>query len=128
MRRRLEGPGEAGEAAPLSAPSAAAPSDAVVAEPEPTGAPATGTPEPALGGPPAASGRPEPAAAAASGESRGTDRRTEGSPPSDGGNVLDLGPIGGAAAGRAALRTLRRPGFWVGFVLMMMAVLWLVLR
>lgn len=125
MRKRLEGPGEAGE----TGETAAAPSEAVVAEPEPTGAAARGEAEPALGGPPAASGRPEPAAAAAVGETPGTARRVESSPSrEDGGNVLDLGPIGGAAAGRAALRTLRRPGFWVGFVLVMVVVLWLVLR
>ncbi|HEX6202056.1 MAG TPA: SRPBCC family protein [Thermoanaerobaculia bacterium] len=121
MRRRLEGPGEAGETA------AAAP-EAVVAEPEPTGAPATGAPEPAVGGPPVATGRPEPAAAAALGEPPAAARRAESSPSrQDGEDVLDLGAIGGAAAGRAALRALRRPGFWVG-VAVLVVILWLVLR
>jgi hypothetical protein len=112
MRQRLEGPAEAeaagdgpgevvaaasGERAPTVL-SAAAPSEAVVAEPEPTGA--------------AAAGEPEPAAPAAS---------------RHGGDVLDLGAIGGAAVGRAVLRTLGRPGFWVG-VAVVVVILWLVLR
>jgi len=39
--------------------------------------------------------------------------------------VLDVGALGAQAAGRAALRTLRRPGFWIGVVVVVVLVYWL---
>jgi hypothetical protein len=39
--------------------------------------------------------------------------------------VLDVGALGAQAAGRAALRTLRRPGFWIGVVVLVLVVYWL---
>jgi carbon monoxide dehydrogenase subunit G len=41
--------------------------------------------------------------------------------------VLDVGSIGAAAAGRAAGRTLRSPGFWIA-VLVLIAIVWFFLR
>ena len=42
--------------------------------------------------------------------------------------ALDLGSLGAAAAGRAAGRTLRRPGFWIAVVALAVVVCWLLLR
>jgi carbon monoxide dehydrogenase subunit G len=42
--------------------------------------------------------------------------------------VLDVGALGAQAAGRAALRTLRRPAFWVGFAIAVLLVYWLTRR
>ncbi len=42
--------------------------------------------------------------------------------------ALDVLELGRAAAGRAALRTLRRPGFWVVVVLLALLVYWFFLR
>jgi uncharacterized protein len=36
--------------------------------------------------------------------------------------VLDVGSLGAAAVGRAAARTLRRPGFWVALLLLVLAL------
>jgi hypothetical protein len=41
--------------------------------------------------------------------------------------VLDVGALGAAAAGRAAGRTLRRPGFWIALIVLA-AVIYLLLR
>jgi carbon monoxide dehydrogenase subunit G len=41
--------------------------------------------------------------------------------------VLDVGSLGAAAAGRAAGRTLRSPGFWIA-VLVLAAIVWFFLR
>jgi uncharacterized protein len=43
-------------------------------------------------------------------------------------NVLDVGGIGTAALGRAAMRTLRRPGFWITFAAVVLIVYWWVTR
>jgi carbon monoxide dehydrogenase subunit G len=37
---------------------------------------------------------------------------------------LDIGAIGTAAAGRAALRTLRRPGFWIAAAVLVLLIYW----
>jgi carbon monoxide dehydrogenase subunit G len=39
-------------------------------------------------------------------------------------NVLDVGALGSAALGRAAMRTLRRPGFWIGVTVVVVIVYW----
>ncbi len=38
--------------------------------------------------------------------------------------ALDLGALGAAAAGRAATRTLRRPGFWIAVLVVAAVVYW----
>ncbi|HXO30245.1 MAG TPA: SRPBCC family protein [Thermoanaerobaculia bacterium] len=43
-------------------------------------------------------------------------------------NVLDIGAFGSAALGRAAMRTLRRPGFWIAVALVVVIVYWLATR
>jgi carbon monoxide dehydrogenase subunit G len=43
-------------------------------------------------------------------------------------NVLDVGALGAAAAGRAASRTLQRPGFWIAVVALAALIYWLVGR
>jgi carbon monoxide dehydrogenase subunit G len=47
-------------------------------------------------------------------------------PPSE--NVLDVGALGAAAAGRAAGRTLRRPIFWIVVIVLALLLYWLFLR
>ena len=43
-------------------------------------------------------------------------------------NVLDVGAIGAAAAGRAAKRTLSRPGFWIAVIVIAFLIYWFLLR
>src|SRR3954469_25016739 len=43
-------------------------------------------------------------------------------------NVLDVGALGAAAAGRAAGRTLRRPIFWIVVVVLALLLYWLFFR
>jgi carbon monoxide dehydrogenase subunit G len=38
--------------------------------------------------------------------------------------VLDVGSLGAAAAGRAAARTLRRPGFWIAVIVLALLLYW----
>lgn len=83
---------------PVTAPEAPA---APVAEVPPAAAEMAATPEPAPAPP-----SPSPAAQEA---------------------ALDLGAIGAAAAGRAAGRTLRRPGFWIVLIVLAL-LLWFFLR
>jgi carbon monoxide dehydrogenase subunit G len=45
--------------------------------------------------------------------------------PVAGDAVLDVGALGAAAAGRAAARMLRRPGFWIGLVAGALLLYWL---
>ena len=49
-------------------------------------------------------------------------------PPAATENVLDVGALGSAALGRAAMRTLRRPGFWIGAAVVVVIVYWLATR
>jgi uncharacterized protein len=49
-------------------------------------------------------------------------------PPPSAENVLDVGALGSAALGRAAMRTLRRPGFWIGVAVVVVIVYWLATR
>jgi carbon monoxide dehydrogenase subunit G len=43
-------------------------------------------------------------------------------PPTE--NVLDVGELGAQAAGRAAIRTLSRPGFWIVVVVLALLLYW----
>lgn len=43
-------------------------------------------------------------------------------------DVLDVGALGSAALGRAAMRTLRRPAFWIGVAAVVLIVYWWVTR
>jgi carbon monoxide dehydrogenase subunit G len=43
-------------------------------------------------------------------------------------DVLDVGALGAAAAGRAAGRTLRRPSFWIAVVILAVVIYWLFIR
>ena len=45
-------------------------------------------------------------------------------PPPAAENVLDVGALGSAALGHAAMRTLRRPGFWIGVAVVVVIVYW----
>ena len=49
-------------------------------------------------------------------------------PPPAAENVLDVGSLGAAAAGRAAARTFTRPGFWIAVIVLALLVYWLVNR
>ncbi len=107
MRRELEAPAAATAASPApvtiesaSAIPAAAATEGVAVVPAATTAAAAGT---------AAAAQPAPPVAAES-------------------EALDLGALGAAAAGRAAARTLRRPGFWIGVVVVAVLLWWLFLR
>lgn len=80
---------------PAAAPEAPA---APVAEAPPAAAEMAATPAPAPAPPPPAPAAPEAA--------------------------LDLGAIGAAAAGRAAGRTLRRPGFWIAILVLALLIFW----
>jgi len=53
---------------------------------------------------------------------------TSPSPPASEENVLDVGALGTAALGHAAMRTLRRPGFWITVVALVLIVYWWVAR
>lgn len=45
-------------------------------------------------------------------------------PPPAAENVLDVGSLGAAAAGRAAGRVLRTPGFWIAVIVLALLVYW----
>jgi uncharacterized protein len=45
-------------------------------------------------------------------------------PPTAEENVLDVGALGAAAAGRAAARTLRRPAFWIAVIVLALLLFW----
>jgi carbon monoxide dehydrogenase subunit G len=49
-------------------------------------------------------------------------------PPPAADNVLDVGSLGAQAAGRAALRTLSRPGFWIAVIVLALLIYWLTHR
>ncbi len=106
MRRELEtAPAAASPAAsPATPPPAPAPlAVAAPAAAAPTAAPVE--PAPVAASPPPAPSVSAPAVAA-----------------------LDVGALGAVAARRAALRTLRRPGFWIAVVALALAVYWLLHR
>jgi uncharacterized protein len=46
-------------------------------------------------------------------------------PPAAGEAALDIGSLGAAAAGRAAGRTLQRPGFWITLIVLALLLYWL---
>jgi len=115
MRSELETPAaaETAPASPAPAPAATAAVAADAPSPVPTTLPPTApaaSPTPIPPAPPPPSAAPPPRPAAASEE------------------VLDVGALGAQAAGRAALRTLRRPGFWIGVVVLVLIVYWLLHR
>jgi len=113
MRRELETPAAAAAPAPapVAAPVAAVAEPAAPAEPEAVVDPTAGdapTPTPtALPSPAPTVAPPTPPPARAAEE------------------VLDVGALGAQAAGRAALRTLRRPGFWIGAAVVVLLIYWL---
>jgi carbon monoxide dehydrogenase subunit G len=49
-------------------------------------------------------------------------------PPPAAENVLDVGSLGAAAAGRAVSRMLRGPGFWIALIVLALLVYWLMNR
>lgn len=115
MRRELEAPAAAvpanpaAPAADTSAQPAAAPAVPAAAATEGVAVvPAATTP--AGGG--AAAASPAPPAA--------TEPQAE--------TALDLGALGAAAAGRAASRTLRRPGFWIAVAVVAIVIWWFFIR
>ncbi len=106
MRRQLETPAAPAAPAPAAAPAAPA-------EAETAAAPAGGI---SGGGAPAASApAPSPAPPAPA-------------PPPRQEAVLDVGAIGAKAVGRAAGRTLARPGFWIAVVLVAFLIYWFACR
>lgn len=104
MRRELETPAAA---APVAAPTPTETAPAVPLPMENVAAPAAPEPAPIAPAPPA----PSPPAPA---------RPTE--------DVLDVGALGAAAAGRAASRTLRRPGFWIVAIVLVVIIYWFFIR
>jgi carbon monoxide dehydrogenase subunit G len=79
------------------------------AAPEPT---AEAPPAPAISAAPVAAATPSPPPPAP--------------PPAE--NVLDVGALGAAAAGRAAGRTVRRPVFWIVVIVLALLLYWLFFR
>jgi carbon monoxide dehydrogenase subunit G len=118
MRRQLEGPGEpAAAAAGGTAGGEIAPATPAAAE----SAPASGEAKaeaPALGREAA-----EAAARAAVPEATAS---APARPPAE--PALDVLELGRAAAGRAAARTLGRPGFWIALAALALLVYWFLLR
>ncbi|MFY9824130.1 MAG: SRPBCC family protein [Thermoanaerobaculia bacterium] len=49
-------------------------------------------------------------------------------PPAAEDNVLDVGALGAQVAGRAAVRTLSRPGFWIVLIVLALLVYWFLLK
>jgi uncharacterized protein len=95
MRRQLETP-----ATPAASVAAVAPADPpVAAGAAPVGPPPAAVESSPVSPPPA----PAPAAEA----------------------VLDVGAIGAQAAGRAAVRILSRPGFWIAVIVLALLLFWL---
>jgi carbon monoxide dehydrogenase subunit G len=110
MRRELESAAPAPEAPAAAASGPPEPQAASAASAEmPSAAPAASSPAPA---PPAIA---PPARAAAP-------------PPPAQEAVLDVGAIGAKAVGRAAGRTLARPGFWIAVAVVAFLVYWFFLR
>jgi hypothetical protein len=139
MRRELEGPAPAATvAAPAPATTesvpavpAAAATEGVAVVPAATTAAAAGTAASTQAAPPTAA--ETEALAPLSGTNltprvkfAGSSDRREVEPQAQ--TSLDLGALGAAAAGRAAARTLRRPGFWIAVAVVAVLVWWIVLR
>ena len=106
MRRQLEAPAPAVADSPPAAavvPAPAAP-EAPAAAPSSPAAPSAPAPAPVAAAPPAAP------------------------PPPAKEEVLDVGAIGAQAAGRAALRTLKGPVFWIVVVVLALLVYWFARR
>lgn len=79
--------------------------------------------------PEAAAESPGPAAAASEPAAVSTPpTKPPPAPPPAAENVLDVGSLGAAAAGRAAARTLTRPAFWIVVIVLALLVYWLVNR
>jgi uncharacterized protein len=110
------GSAEQGPGAATSAAAAPANSAAVAPATSAAAAPATSAASAGEASSPAAPGAPAPAAAAL------PPALPPLRPPAAGDNVLDVGALGAAAAGRAAVRTLRRPGFWLAIAALAAAV------
>jgi carbon monoxide dehydrogenase subunit G len=111
MRAQLEAAGAAA-AVPTPASAAVEAAAAPAAAPSATPAPVR-PPDPAQFAAPVA---PIPAASSPS-----------AAPPAAAAEVLDLGALGAAAAGKAAGRMLRRPLFWVA-VAALIVLIWLLMR
>lgn len=109
MRAQLAGPaeGDGGGEAP----------------PAPSSAPASGGAAPGPGGAPSA-----PSAAPARGGTAAGPPRTATAAPVAQEEALDVGALGFRIFGRMAIRTLRRPVFWVGVVVVLALIYWLLIR
>lgn len=103
MRRELETPAAAPAAPP--APAAAPPAQETPAAPA--------VPE-------------KPAAAEMSAVAPAAPAPTPPAPASEA--VLDVGALGAAAAGRAAGRMVRRPGFWIAVLVIAAVIYWFLVR
>jgi carbon monoxide dehydrogenase subunit G len=103
MRRELEAP--PAPATPATAAPAPAPAPPSVAPAAVPAAAASGPVAPAA--PPVLAAAPAP-------------------PPTE--TALDVGALGAAAAGRAASRTLRRPGFWLALAVLALLAYWFFFR
>jgi carbon monoxide dehydrogenase subunit G len=120
MRRELEGT-PAGPGAPAATATAATTeTPAATAAPAGSTAPAS-TPAPA---PPPVASPTAPTAPWPAPEPAGATARSAASPPPEPAEPLDVGALGTAAAARAAVRTLRRPGFWVAVAAIALLVYW----
>jgi uncharacterized protein len=72
---------------------------------------------------PAAVAAPAPPAASPPAPAPAAPEPVIATPPAE--DVLDVGALGAAAAGRAAGRTLRRPGFWIAVAALALLLYWL---
>jgi uncharacterized protein len=106
MRRQLEEGGGAGEPGAAGREALEAPQAPAVASPASERNAASVPPAPSAAPPP----QPPPP------------------PPPSAENVLDVGALGTSALGRATMRTLRRPGFWITFAAVVLIVYWWVTR
>jgi len=105
MRRELE-------TAPAAAPAPAEPAPVIPTAPENVATP--GAPETA-----AVASVPSPPSPPAPAPPRPAPKNED---------VLDVGALGAAAAGRAAGRTLRSPGFWIAVIVVAVVIYWFFVR
>ena len=137
MRKELEGgaggtapAAQSGQAA-AQAPSPAAPGAVEAPSPEASSPAEAASPAKAVTLAPAAAAASQAAASRATAEPLTTSASSRlaaaPAPPAtqSAENVLDLGSVGAAAAGRAAARLLLRPGFWVVVVAAAVLAYWL---